>query len=89
MQSLTLTQIHQHLALSIGTPIGGSHSNIWKERERMWLLVIGSPQGILPISPRLSLEGSLGRPGGERSIKYEQIVIKGFNSPHGLSREMH
>lgn len=32
-QPLALTQEHQHLALTTGTPIGGSHSNIWKERK--------------------------------------------------------
>lgn len=32
-QPFTLTQVYQHLALITGTPVGGSHSNIWKEKE--------------------------------------------------------
>lgn len=44
-QPFTLAQEYQHLALTTGTPVGGSHSNIWKERERVWLFVVESPQG--------------------------------------------
>lgn len=54
-QPFTLTQEYQHLALTSGTPIGGSHSNIWKERERVCRFVVELPQGILSISPELLL----------------------------------
>lgn len=44
-QPLTLTQEHQHLALTTGTPIGGGHSDIWEERRKMCLFVIGVSPG--------------------------------------------
>ena len=31
---LTLTQVHQHLALTAGTPVGGGYCNIWKEQQK-------------------------------------------------------
>lgn len=34
VKPLTLTQVHQHLALTAGTPVGGSYCNIWKEQQK-------------------------------------------------------
>lgn len=34
VKPLTLTQVHQHLALTAGTPIGGGYRHIWKEQQK-------------------------------------------------------
>lgn len=44
-QSLALTQEHQHLALTTGTPIGGGHSDIWKERRNVAVCDCSLPKG--------------------------------------------
>ena len=83
VKPLTLTQVHQHLALTAGTPVGGGYRNIWKEQQKGsgYLLSNHFPELLLWADPRGAGEECRG-PGKEASAPLSRSLQLGGRKTH-------